>query len=70
VLWLDAYGQSCRTLFTTAAALIAMLGNAFDNPSRQAAEALAQPRCLIVDEIGYVLIDRQGADLRNGLLKR
>ena len=60
-----------RTLFTTAAGLIATLGKAlFENRLEKRLKLLAQPKLLIIDEIGYIPIDRQGANLFFQLISR
>jgi DNA replication protein DnaC len=70
-LGLKACEQGCRTLFTTAAALITMLGKALsENRLEEKLKLLAQPQCLIIDEIGYIPIDRQGANLFFQLVSR
>lgn len=70
-LGLKACEQSYRTLFTTAAGLIATLGKALaENRLEEKLKVLAQPQCLIIDEIGYIPIDRQGANLFFQLVSR
>ena len=60
-----------RTLFTTAAGLIATLGKALaENRLDERLKLLAQPQVLIIDEIGYIPIDRQGANLFFQLISR
>jgi DNA replication protein DnaC len=70
-LGLTACAQGVRTLFTTAAGLIATVGKAFaENRLDEKLKALAQPAVLIVDEIGYIPIDRHGANLFVQLVSR
>jgi DNA replication protein DnaC len=53
-----------RTLFTTAAGLIATLGKALaENRLDERLKLSGQPQLLVIDEIGYIPIDRQGANL-------
>ena len=64
-----ALGQ--RTMFTTAAGLITMLGKAlYENRLDERLKLLTQPKLLIIDEIGYIPIDRQGANLFFQLISR
>lgn len=70
-LGLKACEQGCRTLFTTAMGLIATLGKALaENRLEDRLKLLAQPQLLIIDEIGYIPIDRQGANLFFQLVSR
>lgn len=70
-LGLTACAQGVRTLFTTAAGLIATLGKAYaENRLDEKLKALAQPALLIIDEIGYIPIDRHGANLFFQLVSR
>lgn len=63
-LRMKACEHSRRVLFTTAMGLIASLGKALtDNRLEAKLKLLTQPHLLIVDEIGYIPIDRQGANL-------
>jgi DNA replication protein DnaC len=63
-LGLKACEHGLRTMFTTAAGLIATLGKAlFENRLEERLKLLTQPKLLIIDEIGYIPIDRQGANL-------
>jgi DNA replication protein DnaC len=56
--------QGYRALFTTAAGLITTLGKALaDNRFDEKLKLLAQPQVLVIDEIGYIPIDRHGANL-------
>src|SRR5262245_14847067 len=60
-----------RTLFTSAAGLIATLGKALgENRLDDKLKVPAQPQVLIIDEIGYIPIDRQGANLFFQLISR
>jgi DNA replication protein DnaC len=60
-----------RTMFTTAASLITTLGKAlFENRLEERLKLLTQPKLLIIDEIGYIPIDRQGANLFFQLISR
>ena len=70
-LGLAACAQGVRTLFTTATGLIATLGKAFgENQLDERLKLLTQPPLLIIDEIGYIPIDRQGANLFFQLISR
>jgi DNA replication protein DnaC len=70
-LGLKACEQGARTLFTTALGLIATLGKALvENRLEDKLKLLAQPQLLIIDEIGYIPIDRQGANLFFQLVSR
>jgi DNA replication protein DnaC len=70
-LGLKACEQGVRTLFTTAAGLIATLGKALaENRLDERLKLLGQPQVLIIDEIGYIPIDRQGANLFFQLVSR
>ena len=54
--------QGHRVLFTTAIGLIASLGKALtENRLDDKLKLLTQPHLLIIDESGYIPIDRQGA---------
>jgi DNA replication protein DnaC len=60
-----------RTMFTTAAGLITLLGKAlYENRLEERLKLLTQPKLLIIDEIGYIPIDRQGANLFFQLISR
>ena len=62
-LGIKACGQGVRTLFITATALITTLGRALaEGRLEERLKVLTQPQLLIVDEIGYLPIDRQGAN--------
>ncbi|MGH7549082.1 MAG: ATP-binding protein, partial [Gemmatimonadales bacterium] len=70
-LGLRACELGLRTMFTTAAGLIATLGKAlFENRLEERLKLLTQPKLLIIDEIGYIPIDRQGANLFFQLVSR
>lgn len=70
-LGLKACELGHRTLFTTAASLITTLGKALaENRLDDRLKLLAQPQVLIIDEIGYIPIDRQGANLFFQLISR
>jgi DNA replication protein DnaC len=70
-LGLKACEQGYRTLFMTAAGLIGALGKALsENRLDDKLKQLAQPHVLIIDEIGYIPIDRQGANLFFQLISR
>jgi DNA replication protein DnaC len=70
-LGLKACEHGYRALFTTAAGLIATLGKALaENRLDERLKILAQPQVLIIDEIGYIPIDRQGANLFFQLVSR
>jgi DNA replication protein DnaC len=70
-LGIKACEQSVRTLFITATALITTLGRALaEGRLEERLKVLTQPQLLIVDEIGYLPIDRQGANLFFQLVSR
>jgi DNA replication protein DnaC len=70
-LGLRACALGYRTAFTTAAALIATLTRAQnENRLEERLKLLAQPKLLIVDEIGYLPIERAGANLFFQLVSR
>jgi DNA replication protein DnaC len=70
-LGLKACELGLRTMFTTAAGLIASLGRAlYENRLEERLKLLTQPKLLIIDEIGYIPIDRQGANLFFQLISR
>jgi len=70
-LGLKACEQGVRTLFVTATALIATLGKALgEGRLEERLKLLSQPQLLIVDETGYLPIDRQGASLFFQLVSR
>ena len=70
-LGMKACEQGHRVLFTTAMGLIASLGKALgENRLDEKLKRLTQPQVLIIDEIGYLPIDRQGATLFFQLVSR
>jgi DNA replication protein DnaC len=70
-LGLKAIERGYRVLFTTAAVLIAALTRALaEGRLDDKLKLYTVPRLLIVDEIGYLPIDRQGANLFFQLISR
>jgi DNA replication protein DnaC len=70
-LGLKAIGNGYRVLFTTAANLIAVLTRAHAaGRLEEKLKVYATPRLLIIDEIGYLPIDRLGANLFFQLISR
>jgi DNA replication protein DnaC len=70
-LGVKACEHGVRVLFTTAAGLIATLGKALaEGRLDERLKLLAQPQLLIIDEIGYIPIDRHGANLFFQLVSR
>jgi DNA replication protein DnaC len=70
-LGLKAIEAGYRVLFTTAAHLIATLTKAHaEGRLDEKLKVFTTPRLLIVDEIGYLPIDRQGANLFFQLISR
>ena len=70
-LGLQACAHGVRVLFATATGLIATLGKAFaEGRLDERLKLLVQPQLLIIDEIGYIPIDRQGANLFFQLVSR
>jgi DNA replication protein DnaC len=70
-LGMSACALGLRTMFTTAAGLITSLGKAlYENRLEERLKVLTQPKLLIIDEIGYIPIDRQGANLFFQLISR
>jgi DNA replication protein DnaC len=68
---MKACEQGERTLFVTAAALITTLGKALaEGRLEERLKLLTQPQLLIIDEIGYLPIERQGANLFFQLVSR
>ena len=60
-LGMKACEQGIRTLFVTATALITTLGKALaEGRLEERLKLLSQPQLLVIDEIGYLPIDRQG----------
>jgi DNA replication protein DnaC len=70
-LGMKACEQGVRTLFITATALIATLSKALaEGCLEERLNIVSQPQLLIIDEIGYLPIDRQGASLFFQLVSR
>ncbi len=70
-LGLKAISNGYRVLFTTAANLIAVLTRAHaEGRLDEKLKVYATPRLLIIDEIGYLPIDRLGANLFFQLISR
>lgn len=70
-LGLKAIGSGYRVLFTTAANLIAVLTKAHtEGRLDEKLKVYATPRLLIIDEIGYLPIERLGANLFFQLVSR
>jgi DNA replication protein DnaC len=70
-LGIKACEQGRRVLFTTAMGLLALLGKALaENRLEERLKLLTQPHLLVMDEIGYIPIDRQGANLFFQLVSR
>lgn len=70
-LGLKAIERGYRVLFTTAAAMIGALTKAIaEGRFEEKIKHYTIPRLLIVDEIGYLPIDRQGANLFFQLISR
>ena len=70
-LGMKACEQGVRTLFVTATALIITLGKALaEGKLEERIKILTQPQLLIIDEIVYLPIDRQGANLFFQLISR
>lgn len=70
-LGLKAIEHGYRVLFTTAATMIATLTRALgENRLEEKLKTYTVPRLLIVDEIGYLPIDRSGANLFFQLISR
>jgi DNA replication protein DnaC len=70
-LGLKAIERGYRVLFTTAASMIAALSRAVsENRLDERLKLYTVPRLLIVDEIGYLPIDRAGANLFFQLISR
>jgi len=70
-LGMKACEQGVRTLFITATALITTLGKALaEGRLEERLKLLSQPQLLICDEIGYLPIDRLGANLFFQLVSR
>jgi DNA replication protein DnaC len=70
-LGIKAIEQGYKMQFTSAQALIASLARAnTENRLEERLKLYCQPKILIVDEIGYIPIDRQGANLFFQLISR
>jgi DNA replication protein DnaC len=70
-LGLKAVQQGYRTLFTAALPLIAALTKAYaENRLEERLKQYCLPKLLIIDEIGYIPIDRHGAHLFFQLMSR
>jgi len=70
-LGLKAIQAGYRVLFTTAAALISVLSKAAcEGRLEEKLKQYTVPRLLLIDEIGYLPIDRQGANLFFQLISR
>jgi DNA replication protein DnaC len=67
-LGIKACEQGVRTLFTSATTLITTLGRALtEGRLEERLKLLSQPQLLIIDEIGYLPIDRQEPILPAGI---
>jgi len=63
--------QGYRTLFMSTQGLLAILAKAHgENKLEERLRALCQPKLLIIDEIGYLPLDRHGASLFFQLIAR
>lgn len=70
-LGLKAVQHGDRTLFTAALPLIATLTKAYaDNRLEERLKQYCLPKLLVIDEIGYIPIDRHGAHLFFQLISR
>ncbi len=70
-LGLKAIQHGYRVLFTTAAAMLATLTKGLsENRLEEKLKLYTVPRLLLIDEIGYLPIDRQGANLFFQLISR
>ena len=70
-LGVKACSAGYRTLFVTAATLLTSLAKAQnENRLEEKLKALTQPKLLVVDEIGYLPLDRAGANLLFQLIAR
>jgi DNA replication protein DnaC len=70
-LGLKAVQQGYRTVFTAALPLIAILTKAYaENRLEERLKQYCLPKLLIIDEIGYIPIDRHGAHLFFQLISR
>lgn len=70
-LGVEAIRLGYRTMFMTAQGLIAILTKAYhENRLEERLKVVTQPKLLIIDEIGYIPIDRLGANLFFQLVSR
>jgi DNA replication protein DnaC len=70
-LGLRACALGYRTMFLTASSLVASLTRAHqENRLEEKLKLLVQPRLLIIDEIGYLPLERLGANLFFQLVSR
>lgn len=70
-LGLKAIQKKYRTLFTSATALIASLNKAYaENRLEEKLKVYCVPKLMIIDEIGYVPVDVNGAHLLFQLISR
>lgn len=70
-LGVKACGAGYRTLFVSAASLLTMLTKAQnENRLEEKLKALTQPKLIVLDEIGYLPLDRAGANLLFQLIAR
>jgi DNA replication protein DnaC len=70
-LGVKAIQHGYRVLFTTAAAMLATLTKGLsENRLEEKLKLYTVPRLLLIDEIGYLPIDRQGANLFFQLISR
>lgn len=70
-LGIKAVTEGCRTHFTQAMPLVASLTKAYaENRIEERLKFYCQPKLLVIDEIGYIPIDRHGAHLFFQLISR
>lgn len=70
-LGIEAIKQGYRTLFMSTQGLLASLAKAHsENKLEERLKVLCQPKLLIIDEIGYLPLDRHGASLFFQLIAR
>ncbi|MBI3062234.1 MAG: ATP-binding protein [Deltaproteobacteria bacterium] len=70
-LGLKAIQQGYRTLFTAATTLVAALVKAYaEGRYEERLKLYSQPKLLLIDEIGYIPVDRHGAHLFFQLISR
>lgn len=70
-LGIKAIQQGKRVLFTSATALVAALARAYqENRLEEKLKSFVQPHLLVVDELGYIPVDRHGANLFFQLVSR